>query len=340
MVPSGAVLVTGGSGFVGRGVVERLVADGRSVRALARSDAAARDVSELGATPIRGDVLDGASLRPAAAGCATVFHVAGVNATCARNPRHMIETNVNGSANVIRAAAAEGVKRVVHTSSAAAIGEPAGAIGRESTPHRGWYLSNYERSKHLAERAVFRLGEETGLEVVCVNPSSVQGPGRSTGSARLIINVAGGKLPLLIDSVVSIVDVADCARGHVLAESNGEPGERYILNGATIATRDAVALVDRLWGLPRTVRWIPPFAARAVAAAMDAAGWALRRDMPFCGEAVRVVLQGHRYDGLRAERELGLRYTPLQETLERTLSWYAARGLVPPSSKRDESLSS
>ncbi|HEX6009766.1 MAG TPA: NAD(P)H-binding protein, partial [Actinomycetota bacterium] len=82
MVPSGPVLVTGGSGFVGRGVVERLVADGRSVRALARSDAAARDLSELGATPIRGDVLDGASLRPAAAGCTTVFHVAGVNATC------------------------------------------------------------------------------------------------------------------------------------------------------------------------------------------------------------------------------------------------------------------
>lgn len=340
MVPSDPVLVTGGSGFVGHGVVERLVADGRNVRALARSDAAARDVGELGATPVRGDVLDGASLRSAAEGCTTVFHVAGVNATCARSPRHMIDTNVNGSANVIRAATAEGVKRVVHTSSAAAIGEPAGAIGRESTPHRGWYLSNYERSKHLAERAVFRLGEETGVEVVCVNPSSVQGPGRSTGSARLIINVAGGKLPLLIDSVVSIVDVADCARGHVLAESNGEPGERYILNGATIGTRDAVALVDWLWGLPRRVRWIPPFAARAVAAAMDAAGWALRRDMPFCGEAVRAVLQGHRYDGLRAERELGLRYTPLEETLERTLSWYSARGLVPPSSKRNESLSS
>jgi dihydroflavonol-4-reductase len=340
VVPSDPILVTGGSGFVGRGVVERLVADGRTVRALARSDAAARDVGELGATPVRGDVLDGASLRSAATGCTTVFHVAGVNATCARDPRHMIDTNVNGSANVIRAAAAEGVKRVVHTSSAAAIGELAGAIGRESTPHRGWYLSNYERSKHLAERAVLRLGRETGVEVVCVNPSSVQGPGRSTGSARLIINVAGGKLPLLIDSVVSIVDVADCARGHVLAESNGEPGDRYILNGATIGTRDAVALVDRLWGLPRRVRWIPQFAAKAVAAAMDAAGWALRRDMPFCGQAVRAVLQGHRYDGLRAERELGLRYTPLEETLERTLSWYSARGLVPPSSKRGESLSS
>jgi dihydroflavonol-4-reductase len=256
VVGSDPVLVTGGSGFVGRGIVERLVADGRSVRALARSDAAARDVSELGATPVRGDVLDATSLRSGVAGCTTVFHVAGVNATCARKPRPMLDTNVTGSANVIRAAAAEGVKRVVHTSSAAAIGEPAGAIGRESTPHRGWYLSNYERSKHLAERAVFRLGEETGVEVVSVNPSSVQGPGRSTGSARLIINVAGGKLPLLIDSVVSIVDVADCAHGHVLAEANGDPGERYILNGATIGTRDAVSLVDRLWGLPR--RWTQP----------------------------------------------------------------------------------
>jgi dihydroflavonol-4-reductase len=146
----------------------------------------------------------------------------------------------------------------------------------------------------------------------------------------LIINVAAGKLPLLIDGVVSIVDVSDCARGHVLAETKGTSGERYILNGATIGTREAVALVDRLWGLPRSVRWVPPSLATAVGVSMDAVGGALGRDMPFCREAVRTVVHGHRYDGSRAERELGLRYTPLEETLERTLSWYASRGLVPP----------
>jgi dihydroflavonol-4-reductase len=333
-----AVLVTGGSGFVGRAVVERLIADGRDVRALVRSEAAADEVTKLGASPVRGDVLDEASLRSAATGCATVFHAAGVNAMCSRKPLLMFETNVNGSTNLVRAAAAAGVERVVHTSSASTIGEPKGAIGRESTPHRGWYLSNYERSKHLAERTVLRLGDETGLEVVCVNPSSVQGPGRSTGSARLIINVAGGKLPFLVDSVVSVVDVADCARGHVLAESKGRPGDRYILNGATIGVREAAALVDRLWGLPRRVRWMQPSAAILVGASMDVAGRVLGRDMPLCREAVRTVLHGHRYDGSGAERELGLRYTPLEETLERTLSWYAARGLVPPSSRRDGAL--
>jgi dihydroflavonol-4-reductase len=335
---SDPVLVTGGSGFVGRAVVERLVGDGRVVRALVRNDTAAEDLSALGASPIRGDVLDEDSLRRAASGCSSIFHVGGVNATCVRHPRRMFATNVNGSANVVRAAAAEDVRRVVHTSSAATIGEAKGAIGREDTEHRGSYLSNYERSKHIAERTVLELAGTSDVEVVCVNPSSVQGPGRGTGSARLIINVAGGNLPLLIDSVVSIVDVADCARGHVLAETRGRPGERYILNGATIGTREAVSLVERLWGLPRPVRWVPPAVARAAGAAMDATGRALGRDMPFCGEAARTVLHGHRYDGSRAERELGLRYTPLEETLERTLSWYAERGLVPSRSKRDRAV--
>jgi dihydroflavonol-4-reductase len=332
------VLVTGGSGFVGRAVVERLLADGSDVRALVRNDAAADELTALGATPVRGDILDEASLRSAVAGCSSIFHVAGVNAMCVRKPRHMFETNVNGSANVVRAAAAEGVRRVVHTSSASTIGEAKGAIGREDTEHRGSYLSTYERTKHLAERTVLELGPRLGVDVVCVNPSSVQGPGRSTGSARLIINVAGGKLPLLVDSVVSIVDVADCARGHVFAETRGKPGERYILNGATIGTREAVSLVGRLWGLPRPVRWVPPIVARTVGTAMDTVGRTLGRDMPFCGEAVRAVLHGHRYDGSRAERELGLRYTPLEETLERTLSWYVERGLVPARSKRDRAV--
>jgi dihydroflavonol-4-reductase len=338
MATSEPVLVTGASGFIGRAVVERLVEDDRAVRALVRNDAAADELASLGATPVRGDVMDETSLRPAVTGCVTVFHVAGVNAVCGRKSRRMIATNVNGSANVVRAAAAGGVHRIVHTSSASTIGEAKGAVGREDTAHRGSYLSNYERSKHLAERTVLDLADTTGVEVVCVNPSSVQGPGRSTGSARLIINVAGGKLPVLVDSVVSIVDVADCARGHVLAESRGKPGERYILSGATIGTREAVALVERLWGLPRRVRWVPPSVVTTVAAALDAAGRAFGRDVPFCPEAVRTVLHGHRYDGSKAERELGLRYTPLEETLERTLSWYAARGLVPPSSKHERAV--
>ncbi len=333
-MPADPVLLTGGTGLVGRAVLERLVAEGRAVRALARSDAGAESVRAAGAQPVRGDVLDRASLDAAARGCTTVFHVAGVNAMCRRDPRPMIRANVEGSANVVRAAAAAGVARVVHTSSAAAIGEAAGTTGREDSAHRGSYLSAYERSKHLAERTVLELGAELGIDVVCVNPSSVQGPGRTTGSARLLLDLVNGRLPVLIATTISLVDIADCAAGHALAETRGEAGQRYLLNGATLSTAEAVTLLRRLWGRPRRVRWVPPSLAIAGGAAVEGFGRLTHRDVPVCREAVRTLLHGHRYDGSRAERELGLRYTPVAETLERTLSWYAERGLVRPRDAR------
>lgn len=329
-MPSDPLLVTGGTGVVGRPLIERLVADGRDVRALARTQAASEALEALGAKPVRGDVLDWASLQQAVRGCGTVFHVAGMNAMCLRDPGPMYRTNVEGSENVVRAATAEGVARVVYTSSASTIGEERGSIGNEDSSHRGRYLSDYERSKHLAERRVLALAGELDLDLVCVNPSSVQGPGRSTGSARLLVDVVKGKLPFLVETTISLVDIRDCTEGHMLAESRGIRLERYVLSGATVTTREAAELLRRIWGRPERVRWVPPSVAVTGATAVELAGTILRRDVPVCREAVRTLLHGHRYDGSKAARELGLHYTPLEETLERTLTWLAERGLVPP----------
>jgi dihydroflavonol-4-reductase len=327
---SGPALVTGGSGVVGRALVQRLVAEGRRVVALGRSDASRRTLRELGADPVEGDVLDEGSVERAARGCETVFHVAGVNAMCLRDPRPMFRTNVDGSANVIRAAAAADVARVVYTSSASALGEAHGTVGREDSPHRGSYLSDYERSKHLAERRVLETAAEHSVDVVAVNPASVQGPGRATGSARLLLDVVNGRLPLLVDTSISVVDLADCTQGHLLAESRGVPGERYVLSGVSLTTREAVAVLRRVWGLPGRVRFVPAFVATAGGAALGAGARLLGRDAPICPEAVRTLLHGHRYDGSRAARELGLGYTPFEDTIRRTLEWCAERGLVPP----------
>lgn len=335
-MPADPVLLTGGSGFVGGALLDRLVADGRAVRALVRSEAAADAATSCGAIAVRGDVLDPASLAAAIEGCAGVFHVAGVNAMCLRDPSLMLRTNVRGPANVIRAAAAAGVRRVVVTSSAAAIGEARGTVAREDSPHRGSYLSRYERSKHLGERTVLARGAELEVEVVCVNPASVQGPGRTEGTARLLLELVKGRLPALVDTTISLVDVADCTEGHLLAEARGVPGERYLLSGATCTTREAVDLVRRLWGRPERVRWIPPALARAGGFGAETLGRLLRRELPVCPEAIRTLLHGHRYDGSRAERDLGLRYTPLASTVERALSWYADRGLVPGPAEREE----
>jgi dihydroflavonol-4-reductase len=240
----------------------------------------------------------------------------------------MFLTNIDGSASVVRAAARADVTRVVFTSSAATIGEPRGVVGTEDTPHRGTFLSAYERSKHLAERRVLELGAELGLDVVCVNPSSVQGPGRTQGSARLLIELVNARHPVVVETFLSIVDVDDCTRGHLAAEASGRPGQRYLLNGASLTTSRAVALVQAVAGRPRHLLRVPRAVAPAAGALADLSARMMRRDLPFCSELARTLLHGHRYDGSRATRELGLVYRPVEETVARTLAWYADRGLI------------
>src|SRR5256885_16792727 len=149
---SSPVLVTGGTGFIGRAILERLLGVGEPVRALARSEASARALGELGAEPVRGDVLDLEALASVVRGCNVVYHAAGANAFCVRDPSPMFDVNVRGSENVVRAASRAEVKRVVYTSSAATLGEKKGKVGNEEYPHRGSFLSVYELSKYHAER--------------------------------------------------------------------------------------------------------------------------------------------------------------------------------------------
>jgi dihydroflavonol-4-reductase len=323
-----AVLVTGGTGFLGGSIVERLLAEGREVKALARSDDAARALRELGAEPVRGDILDPEALTAAMRGCEVVYHAAGINALCFRDTAPLFEGNVRGSRNVVDAAAAAGVRRVVYTSSAAALGEARGTIGSETSPHRGSFLSSYERSKFEAEQAVLSAARETGIEVVCVNPASVQGPGRATGSTRLLLDYLNGKLKAIVESTVSLVDIADCTAGHLLAEVRGKPGERYVLSGATLTVREGIQLLGRLTGINEPVRALPPAVATAAGVAVETVARLRGKNPRVCRDLVRTALHGHAYDGSKAARELGLSYTPVEETIRRTLDWFRDEGLV------------
>lgn len=322
-----AVFVTGGNGLLGRALVARLVAEGEPVVALARSERAAATLQALGARPARGDVLDAASL-DAMQGCETVFHFAGINEFCSQRPGMMQAVNVGGTRSVITAAARHGVLRVVHTSSAAAIGEERGTVGTEDSPHRGWFLSAYERSKYAAEQVALTEGTARGVDVVCVNPSSVQGPGRATGTARLLLAAARGRMRAVIATRLSVVDLADCTEGHLLAWRHGAAGERYLLNGATLDMDEALDLLARITGQPLSPPKLPVPVVHGLGGAVQAVARLRGKRAPLCPELVRTLAHGHVYDGSKATRDLGLRYNPVEDTLRRTIAWFRSEGLL------------
>lgn len=321
-------LVTGATGYVGGAVFDHLVAAGHDVTATVRSESAAPAIRSRGGRPIAASLEDPRALVRAMEGRDIVFHVAGVNEFCLRDSSEMFRANVEGSANVIRAALRAGVGKVLYTSSAVTIGEPAGAVGDETMVHRGWYLSEYERSKVEAEQAVAIEAEDLGVNVVSVNPASVQGPGRVTGTARLLLAFLKGRLRYLPDTKATIVDVDDCARGHLAAAERGAKGARYLLAGATVSTDEMAAMLASAAGVDIRFRSLPPSVARITGTVAGVAYRMVGKQAPICPEMIRTMLHGHAFDGGRAERELGISYTPIESTLARMVDWYRSEGLL------------
>jgi dihydroflavonol-4-reductase len=326
---SGRVFVTGGTGLLGTALITALLERGDQVVALARSPEAALTLQERGVEVVRGEVWDIAALASGMEGCGVAFNLAGINKFCVSDPAPMMRANIDGAIAAVRAAKRAGLPRLVHTSSAVTVGEQPGVIATESSPHRGYHLSRYEESKTLGEQAAKRVALELEQEVVYVNPSSVQGPGRAGGTGRVVIAFLDGRLKWVVDTVVSLVDIQDCVAGHLLAAERGEPGERYLLNGIRLPITELMALAAEVAGVTRSVRLAPRGLATVGGAGAELYYRARGRNPPICREFVRVLLHGHRFDGSRAERELGLVYTPARDTLLRTVKWAHAAGLLP-----------
>src|SRR3954468_14804095 len=243
-----AACVTGATGFVGGHVARLLVERGDEVRVTYRDAARLGRLGEIAAEPVKADVLDRAAVRRAVRGCEVVFHSAGyVNS---RPPERVWRINALSPRVVVEAAAAEGVRRVVLTSTVAAIGTaPGDEVADETHVYRaGGAGMAYGESKHEGEMEAVAAGARHGVEVVVVNPSYVLGvpversqPGET--STRTVANYLLGRLPGIVDGATNIVDVEDVAAGHLLAAGRGKPGERYILGGYNIAWAD---LIDRI----------------------------------------------------------------------------------------------
>ena len=322
------VALTGGSGFVGGHLLETLVGAGTRVRGIVRSAEAARIVEARGGRPVVADLFDHDALRDALWGTSMVYHVAGVNETCVRDSTTMDRVNIDGTRAVVAAAADAGVARIVYTSSAATIGEAPGIVGTEEIVHSGEFLSPYARSKYLAEQAAFDAARVSQIDLVSVNPSSVQGPGRAGGSARILLHALRSSKPLLYDTHVSIVDVADSSAAHIAAAQRGRAGERYLVSGATITVREAIGIAQGEAGVAVDPRWVSETTMRAAVRPLAGLVHVFKPGAGICPSLIDTLLHGHRFDASKSERQLGMVYTPIDETFARTIEWFRSESLI------------
>jgi dihydroflavonol-4-reductase len=317
------VCVTGATGFIGSHVAN-LAADvhGRP-RVTYRDEARLASLTgTVEADPVKADVLDRASLRRAFRGCEIVFHAAGCVA--ARPPERVWRVNALAPRIAVEAAAAEGVTRVVVTSSVAGIG-PASPdrAGNEDDVYRGGGLGlTYPDAKHEGESEALAAGARLGVEVVVVNPSYVFGPPLDRSrpgqtSTRIVGNYLRGRLPAVVDGEANTVDVRDVARGHMHAAERGRPGERYVLGGHDVRWVELLERVAELSGVRHPLVVLPAEAGAAVRAVK-------RFGLPTPGlsEGIVLMAQNWRFSSAKARRELGYRARPLDRTLQDTIDWY------------------
>ncbi|HYM62305.1 MAG TPA: hopanoid-associated sugar epimerase [Thermoanaerobaculia bacterium] len=327
---AGIDLVTGGTGFIGAHVVRALLAKGARVRCLVRPAGVRRNLDGLAVDLVEGDLRDGASLFRAMSGIRTVYHCAADYRLWARDPRELYASNVEGTRNVLAAAAKAGVRRIVYTSSVAAIGIAHDGAADEETPmHPGDLIGAYKKSKYEAE-LVARQAADDGLPVVIVNPSTPLGEldVKPTPTGQIIVDFLNGKMPAYVETGLNLVDVRDVAAGHLLAAEKGRIGERYILGNRNATLKELFDVLARISGLrsPRVKlpHWIPMAFAAVDTTWSKVTGRAPR--VPF--DSARMARHRMYFESAKAVRELGLPQTPIEQALERAVQWFRDNGYV------------
>jgi dihydroflavonol-4-reductase len=328
------VFVTGAAGFIGHHVVRLLLEAGRSVRALVRPGENTRNLDGLADARlerVEGDILDRARLTEVMAGCPVVYHLAALYRTWVPEPRVIYDVNVTGTANVLAIAAAHGVRRLVHTSSIAAIGiDPGERPADETAAYNLWGIDfDYVRSKYLAHQVAAAFAPVLDLVLVC--PSMPLGPGDigPTPTGKTLVDTVNGKIRFSFSGGLNIVDVEDVARGHLLAEARGRRGETYLLSGHNMTIPEMVDQLRRVVGLRHRTWPIPGGLAAIVGRASDIyADHVSQREPMITAGAVAYARQKLFYDHRKAREELGFTVRPLADTLRRAVEWFALHGYI------------
>lgn len=326
------IFLTGATGFVGSHVARELLAAGAELRLLVRERSDTRNISDVDAERVVGDLLQPASLTNALAGCEVVFHVAADYRLWTRDPEPMYRCNVEGTRALIRAARSAGVRRIVVTSSVATIGFTRnGTPANEESPvSLAQMVGHYKRSKFMAEQAVLEAARD-GSDIVIVNPTTPVGERdiKPTPTGRIIVDFLKRKFPAYIETGLNLVDVRDVARGHVLAFERGRSGERYILGSEDLTLKQLLDKLGKITGLPSPRMRVPISVAMAAAVVDTAFNGYVRHGEPRATlDSVRMAKKRMWASSAKA-KELGFTAAPVDGALRRAVEWFVANGYAP-----------
>ena len=324
------VFVTGATGFLGSHVARVLIEQGAKLRLLVRNSSDLRNIADLSAEQVLGDLREPASIEKAIAGCEVVFHVAADYRLWVRDPDQMYRSNVEGTRGLLEAARKSGIRRVIYTSSVATMGFTSnGSLADENSPvSLGQMIGPYKRSKFMAEQIALAAGR-SGMDVVVVNPTTPIGERdiKPTPTGRIVVDFLKKKFPAYVDTGLNLVDATECARGHVAALEKGRSGERYILGGENLTLKQIFDRLAAITSLPSPKVKVPYAMALATGVVDEVVtGHILRREPRVTIDAVRMGRKRMFVSSAKAERELGWKTIPVDGAMRRAVDWFRANG--------------
>ncbi|BBM84046.1 hopanoid-associated sugar epimerase [Candidatus Uabimicrobium amorphum] len=317
-------LVTGASGFVGYSVAKALIAEGIPVKLLLRSEPQ-QHVQNLGVEICRGDLCDEESLKTALRDCRYVFHVAAHYTLWEKDPSIFYKVNVEGSKKLIELAHQAGVEKIVYTSSVATLklAKDRSAVNEESIADITDMVGEYKKSKFLAEIEVKKLADK-GIPVTIVSPSTPIGAYdvKPTPTGKIIVDFLQRKMPAYLDTGLNFVDVADVARGHILALHKGEIGEVYILGGKNLTLIEMLQILETITSLKAPKVKMPYVVAYTAALLSQTAFSFIGKTPPIPLDGVKMARKYMFFDSNKAQQKLGYTITPIEKALEEAVEWF------------------
>lgn len=324
-------LVTGAAGFIGSHVVRLLLEQGRDVKAFVFRGEDTRSLDGLEVERVEGDVRDRDSIERALTGCDRLYHLAAIYALWLPDRRVMFDVNVTGTQNMLWAATKAGLERVIYTSSIAAVGVlPGNAAANEQTEfNMTGKCNDYIFSKWLSHVVADGFARQ-GLPLTIVQPAFPfgardRGP---TPTGQILVDLLNKKLPGYFDAGFNVVDVNDVAEGHVLAEEKGRVGESYLLANENIAFKEFLELTGRVTDTKVKLRKLPKRALIKLGYLLESRADRIKKKPLVTGSALEYGAHNLYYDNTKARTELGLEFTPIEDSIRRSVAWFRENGYV------------